>query len=239
MVIAFQWFLKMKKTEDFNKYRNFFIKALIIGGIIFSGVFFLYPRAKEIPESRRAIAEEKEKLAKLTQKAEFLESLDENELANKTQFLLKVLPPEKDVVLIISSLKALCAQLNLQIDSFQINLSGESSSSGLSSISFSLRIVGDKEGLNNLIERIKTTYPLIDLEGLDISLEEGNLLQATIKIKAFFLELPKEMGKTENPLPLINPEEEKFYYQVSNFTSPLLQEASYSVPLGKENPFTL
>jgi len=228
----------MIKIESLNK--NFLIQFFLIGVIIFTGGAFLRPKIADIFQMRKKISEEKEKMAKLTQKEAFLESLDENELIVKTQFLLKILPSEKDVVFPLTTLRLLASQFNLRINSIQIDLGRDKSNiEQLSSIVFSLKFVGDRENIKDFIEKIKITYPLMKIESVTFSKEKENQLEGIISVKTFFLSLPKEIGKIEDPLSLLTPAEEKAYQKVSNFTSPLQNEFFPSVPAGKENPFSL
>jgi len=229
----------MIKTEGVGKYKNFLIKFLLIVIIMFSGWIFLRPKITDIFQMRKNLKEEKEKLTKLTQKEALLESLDEYELTTKTQFLLKILPSQKDVLLPLATLRSLADQLNLRVSSIQVNLSEINSSNQLSSIGFSLKIEGDRESIKEFIGKIRVTYPLMKIEDLNFSLKGVSESETTLKIKTFFLSLPKEIGKIEDPLSLITPVEEKVYQEVSIFSSPLREEFAPSVPVGKENPFVL
>jgi Tfp pilus assembly protein PilO len=229
----------MIKIEDKNRYKNLLFQFFLIGIIIFSGIWFLRPKISNIFQMRRQINVEKEKLAKLTQKEAFLKSLDEYELTSKTQFLLKILPTEKDAILPLATLRTLVSDYKLKVDSIQVDLGQEESNLNLSSIGFLLKITGNKDDMKDLIEKIKTTYPLMKIEELVISSRTESQPEATIKINAFFLNLPKEIGKTEDPLSLVTPAEEKVYEYVSGFSSPLQEEFILSIPTGKENPFTL
>jgi len=229
----------MIKTEGVGKYKNFLIKFLLIVIIMFSGWIFLRPKITDIFQMRKNLKEEKEKLTKLTQKEALLESLDEYELTTKTQFLLKILPSQKDVLLPLATLRSLADQLNLRVSSIQVNLSEINSSNQLSSIGFSLKIEGDRESIKEFIGKIRVTYHLMKIEDLNFSLKGVSESETTLKIKTFFLSLPKEIGKIEDPLSLITPVEEKVYQEVSIFSSPLREEFAPSVPVGKENPFVL
>jgi len=229
----------MIKTKDISKYKNFLFQIFLIGIIVFTGVNFFRPKLREVFQLRKKINEEKEVLAKLTQKEAFLENLDEQELTTKAQFLLKVLPPEKDVTIPLATLKSLVSQFNLQLQKIQIDLGGKTTS-GLSSVGFSLEVEGEKEKIIDFIEKVKTTYPLMRMEGVNFSYGDEDLLNIKLKIETFFLEMPKEIGKLESPLPLINSEEEKIYKEVSQFSSPLSEEAINTIyPTGKENPFAI
>jgi len=228
----------MTNTDVIKKYKNFLIQIFLVGLIIFSGWFFLRPKIADIFQMRKKLNKERERLAKLTQKETFLESLDEYELTTKTRLLLKILPAEKDVILPWTTLRHLASQFNLRIKSIQVDL-GDESRGKLSTIVFSLKVKGDKENIKKFIEKIKVTYPLMKIEELSVSLKTESELETALKIKTFFLPLPTEIGKIEEPLSLITPAEEKAYREVSIFSSPLKEEVIPAFPSGKENPFAL
>jgi len=229
----------MEKIRDFSKNSGVLIQFFLILAILFTGINFLLPKGKELFQMNKTIKAKKEKLAKLTQKVAFLESLDEYEITNKTQFLLKVLPPEEDIFIPLSALKGLASQFyDIQIKDFKIDLGREEVKNQLSSISFSLKIVGSKESIINFIDKIKATYPLMRVDEISIFLSEEELPASLLKIEAFFLSLPKEMGKTEEFLSLITSAEEKVYREISTFSFPLKEEVAPTLPSGKENPFT-
>jgi Tfp pilus assembly protein PilO len=230
----------MGKIKDFSKNKEIFIQFFLILVIIFTGVKFLFPKIQESFQMRHKIKDEKERLTKLTQKAAFLESLDEYELTSKTEFLLKVLPPEEDIFIPLSTLKSLVSQFSdIQIKEMKIDLGNEKAAGQLSSIGFSLKIVGSKENIVNFIDKVKTVYPLMRVNEISISLKEEELPSALIKIDTFFLGSPKEIGKVEAPLSLITSGEEKIYKEVSSLNSPLQEETIPSFSGGKENPFSL
>jgi len=230
----------MGKIKDFSKNKEIFIQFFLILVIIFTGAKFLFPKIQESFQMRHKIKDEKERLTKLTQKAAFLESLDEYELTSKTEFLLKVLPPEEDIFIPLSTLKSLASQFSdIQIKEMKIDLGNEKAAGQLSSIGFSLKIVGSKENIVNFIDKVKTVYPLMRVNEISISLKEEELPSALIKIDTFFLGLPKEIGKVEAPLSLITSGEEKIYKEVSSLNSPLQEETIPSFSGGKENPFSL
>jgi hypothetical protein len=230
----------MIKTDFINKYKNFLIPVFLIVSIIFSGWNFLLPKIIDIFQMRKTINEEKRKLIKLTEKEAFLESLDEYELIEKTQLLLKILPSEKDIILPWATLKSLASQFNLKTESIQVDLGDDKLNTGLSTVVFSLRVnANNKENIREFIEKIKVTRPLMEIEDLSIYFKTESESEANLKIKIFFLGLPKEIGKVEDPLSLLTTEEERVYQKVSEFSSPLEEEFTPSPTLGKENPFAL
>ncbi len=217
----------MRKVEDFAKYKAFFLPVILIIGILFASLFFLRPKIFEIFELQKKVTKERKTLAELTKKAATLEGLDEVELTEKTEVLLKVLPPEKDVANILLTFKVLGSQAGISLQEVQID----------SEDTISLKIQGQMEKAISFMEKIETSYPLMRLEEATISSKEENQTQATIKVKFFFLPLPKTLGSVDSPVSLVTPQEEKIYQEISKFTPVLIEENLPPVGGGKENPF--
>jgi len=232
----------MRKLENFAKYtaalrppiipfeyyKAFFLSIFLITGILFTSLFFLRPKIFEILEIQKKINKERKMLADLTQKAATLEGLDEIELTEKTEVLLKALPPEKDVANILLTFKVLGSQAEITLQGIQVD-SGDT---------FSLKIEGGTEKIIRFMERIETSYPLMKLEEIAVSSREGSSTQATAKVQAFFLPLPQALGSVESPLSLVTPQEEKIYQDLLRFTPVLTEEDMQTIQSGKENPFT-
>jgi len=231
----------MEKNK--NRYKNFLVYIFAISLVIFTGIVFLRPYLRESFKLRGKIREEKEKLAKLNQKKDFLEGLEENELMGRFQLLLKVLPSKQDIIIPILTLRTLVSESNLQLLRNQVNPQGEKLKGGGQSMNFSLEVVGSKENIDMFLEKIKTTFPIMKVEKFNISLEEDSSWRASLEVKTFFLELAEDIGRVTDLLLPLSPSEEKIYREVSNFTSPIsLSETgspSSSFQNERENPFGL
>jgi len=229
----------MKKIEDFSHYKKIFLQIFLIGGIIFSSLFFLRPKVIEIFKIRKEIKIEKEKLTKLNQKVAYLEGLDEAELTQKTQVLIKALPLEEDIPLILTTLKSISFSKGISLQGIQISLGGESPKTGLSSFSFSLEL--EEEELENLISFINSleiSCPLMRVEMVESSFEGKDKMREKISVQSFFLPPPKELPTLDSPLAVLTSQEEKIYQDISSFYSPLEEENFAPVQSGKENPFS-
>ena len=204
---------------------------LILGaGFLFSFLFFLKPKISEIFDLRKKINQEKNTLANLTQKVAALNGLDEFELEKKTEVLLKALPPEKDVVILLLTLRVLSSQEEVTLRGIQIDPKEDSVTS--------LKIEGEQGKIINFLGKIETSYPLMKLEDVVLSFSKNEkLIEGKIALQTFFQPLPKTLGSIESPLLPITPEEEKSYEKVSKFNQVLIEKDLEPVQTGKENPF--
>lgn len=210
-----------------------------MGLILLSGVFFLKPKITEILRFRKEISGQKKTLAQLTQKAAFLEGLDEVELEEKSEYLLKFLPAEKDVPRAMAAVKFLGSQAETGITKIGVDLN-EQKGANLPFFTFSLTTVGTAEKIINLLEKIESSSPFMKVDKIEVSFKEGEeQVSADIQLKNFFLPLPKDLGSVESPLVPITKEEEKIYEESLNFTPVLSEEEWVPVPAGKENLFHL
>jgi len=219
---------RFDNLANYIKYKGAFLPIFLIIAVILVSLFFLRSKIFEIFETQKIIKKEKETLADLTKKVAILQGLDEFELTEKTEVLLRVLPPEKDVVNILSTLKALSSQTGVVLGG--IKFEGEDT--------LSLKVQGDSEKIISFMEKIEKTYPLMRLEDVSISFEEEGRIESFLKVKTFFSPLPTKLDSLESPLALITPQEEKIYAEVVQLTSPLTEESLETVQSGKDNPFS-
>ena len=237
-------------SESFSglKNQNSLVSGVIIALVILSALFLVKPKVNEILGARKTIKNEREKLALLTQKAALLESLNQVELNQRVNRTLSVLPVEKDVTLVLSSLKAVALETDLTLFSIGVNPGEISSPSAqktkkttkpktvLPSYTFSLQAEGKTEAVKAFIQKIEKISPLLELESLSLSLEDDSV-EASIEINAFYLDLPEVIGPYDKPLPLLTKDEEGILQKITGFNPVLTEGLLPFVPSGKENPF--
>lgn len=221
--------------ENLKNYKNYFIPAIIFLVILFTGLVFLSPNLIKVIQIQKRINSERSILAQLTGKLSQLQAIDENGLTSKTEVLLKIIPPEKDVSVILSSLKNLSSISNLNLKGVQLD-PGDLANDNQMLIS--LKLEGPVEGLKQFLEKIKLASPLMRPKSITTSYQEsGN--EMDLVLETFFLAFPQTLGAVDSPLPEISPDEEKVYQKASSFELPSSEvDNSLIQPSGKENPFS-
>ncbi len=157
-----------------------------------------------------------------------------------------VLPPEKDVFLILSTIKGLSLQSGIELKSFDF-IPGEIStpstnsgslSSNVSHLPLRANFSGSWGAIKAFLNKVESVSPLMQIEKVSLSRNEENFYEANLIINTFFLNIPSTLGSIETPLPIISIEEEKIYEQLSKYEFREQTEILPEIPTGKENPFS-
>ena len=221
--------------ENLKAYKYYFLPAIIFLAILFTGLVFLRPNMVKVVQIQQRIAGERNILVQLTGKLSQLEALDESNLISKTEMLLKIVPPEKDVPAILASLKNLSSISNLDLKSVQLDPGDLTTDYP---ILVSLKLEGEAEGLKKFLEKIELISPLMRPKTITTIYQEGNVSEMSLVLETFFLQFPETLGEIDSPLPEISSEEEKAYQRVSSFEVYSSEIETSILPSGKENPFS-
>ena len=221
------------------------IPLAIILAVVLVAVIFLGPRLSGIITGQEEISSQKAKLAKLTAKAAFLESLQASELQTKTENSLAFLPAEKDLPRVLSVVRNLAGDNGLELQGVRVGAGDISTGSAavktnkneLESLELKVILVGSWDQLQGFLFQIEEASPLMRVAKSDMSFLPP-LVEATLLIDSFSLPLPITLGASETPLAAISPQEEEVYRQLVKVI-PQNQESLPSItsPSGRENPF--
>lgn len=237
----------MENSEQLKKYKNLFWPAVFFLVVVVIGLTFLKPKITGIFQLQKQIREDKKRLAQVTEKVNALEGLDEIELETKSEKVLEALPSEKNIASLLYTLKILGQQAGVVLKDIEVSPGELSTRSAqpktkgepeVPLLSFSLTIEGEDEKVRNFFDRIETTLPLMKISLIDLSQKGEDSVDGNLKLAAFFLLLPKELGVIEKPLALITSQEEKAYQELVRFKAAEKVGELPLIPSGKENPFT-
>jgi Tfp pilus assembly protein PilO len=231
-------------------------KSLLLPGVILVllilvSLFWLKPKVVAVIKIRRDLITGQKSLAELTKKLATLEGLSKTELTEKVNLALKILPAEKDIPRNLFVIKELVLNSGLSGTGLSIPEVGEIASESataiksskdeiLPSLEMKLDLVGPREKIGDFLQQIESTAPLMRVSSLTIAQKEGDLSEAMIGIKSYFLPFPKTLGKLEQSLPPITPQEEKVFNGLSNFKLLEWPEVSTTsaLPTHKSDLFT-
>ncbi len=247
----------MKEEKKLSDYQPFLFPVVVALLVFLTAFAFLKPKIGAIIEGQRRLSQNKQVLARLTEKAAALEGLDQTELTRKTDILLAALPTEKDVPRFLATYKELAQKIEVVIQQIEVNPGklatpedeqvapegGQASPEGGQAspppfLVFQIGVSGELEKVGIFLDELEKTLPLMRLKEVSLSQKEENLFESEIELQAFFLFLPGELGPVEEALPLISQREEEVYRQLADFKSVELKESLLLTPAGKENPFT-
>lgn len=232
------------KSLNIDRIRPFLLPGGIILVVLVSGLLLLRPRIEKIALLQRGLKQKEKRLVQLAAKKTSLEGLDQAELSSRSEIMAKVFPSEKDFPLVVFVLKKLTERNNLEITSLQVS-PGEIATvsaqpkKGPPLLSFTIEISGQMSNLKEFLTQVTKTAPLMILHQVEFNLVEGGTALAKLTLESPFLSLPATLGRAEQPLSQITPQEEKILQELSQFDLSLIEEETPTVISGKEDPFSL
>lgn len=224
---------------------------LIVVGVTLA-VFIALPNFNEYFLQRNKMAEKKQKLALLTEKAAALASLDRDRLRRQLQVAESALPSEKAVPGLLSGLERIAAESGAAVTAFQISpgiISSRENSEeknpvpvkeiATPAIPFTISLEGNYQSLKGFLLRLKKARRLIGLDKLSFvnlqTQDNPENLRTNLSLLAYYLPLPEDPPLPEEKLESISPEELDFLAEVESFE--VISVAPPLLPVGKENPF--
>ncbi len=226
----------------------FVLPSLIVFLILIITVSVLIPKVRVIADSRQGLLKDKKNLTGLTKKLAALEGLAQVEFSEKVDVALAVLPMEKDVPGNLAVIKSLALNNGLIVNNITIGEIGEiaavnptakmAKNTILPSFKINVSLIGNIEMIRNFINQIQLTAPLMAVKNVSISQKKTEIPETSLGIEAYFLPLPKTLGKPEQQLVAITSGEEKIFNRINDFTFLGNEVNLPNLPVGKENLFS-
>jgi len=227
-----------------SKFRVYLFPLVVVILIVVSTVAILKPKLDDLLKTRANLAKQKKELAQLTQKVTVLEGYDQDELKDRVNKILKVLPKEKDAPLILVTTRSLVNDYNLEISSLTIDVGELATESAkpktkeetLPFLSIQLSVSGSLNDLYDFLEAIESTTPLMRIDHMSID-REGTTIESSIELFTYHLAAPQDIGKVARQITPLNSEEEEIYQKISRYRPGFAGTRLPYVGSGKENPF--
>ena len=210
--------------------KSFLFSGFVLILVVLVSLFWLRPKVMAIVKANRDLTAGRKTLAELTKKVTTLDGLSKPELTDKVDLALKILPVEKDVPTVLSTLKKVALNNELIVNEMSIPEVGEiASGSGetktsknvkeetLPSLSVKLTLIGPREKIISFFKQVETTAPLMKVSGLSISQKNEGTDESLIEVRTYFLPLPKTIGKLEQAVVPVTSQEEKIFNELASF----------------------
>lgn len=213
---------------------------------------FVLPKINDINAIKDSMAQKKENLAGLTEKLDFLNSLDTEQLKKETELTVRALPSDKDVPSFMTALDNLSREASTSVLSVQGSPGSVSTASAalLGSVSTAAKIplqvavTGSFGNIKILMDKIAQSLPLVSIDGFVFTFEltEGTSLnsyfgntQAVFTISSYYLLPPKYLGKVSSKIKKIDKGEERTLTKLSGFS--YFQQPLTLIKTGRADPF--
>lgn len=173
----------------------------------------------------------KNRLDKLTQKTNFLQSLDNTILEQETKKLEEVFPSEKPILNLLVSLTKLAQEegiifgglklnpgiINNPQEKTEINSQKKELNPdevGLQEFNINFSIFGKLANIISFISKLEKTAPLMKIIDISLSLEGGN---AGMGVNVYYQAIPKSLGKIDEPVAQISAEEQEILNEIAQY----------------------
>lgn len=232
-------------SHKIKGYADFALPALALLLVLFIFPLQIIPSIKTIASLSGEINNAKERDVRMETKEKMLSSQDINRLTVMLEKVNRAIPSIKDIPSIFTNIGVTAQKSSVVIESMQIN-AGEissGSSNAKSTIEFQISLIGTLDRIRAFIGEINSTSRLFKIKSVVLrqtSRQDPNAsFTATFDCYAYFQPLPESIGKIDEPISPLTPEEDKIanaFPEESIGTIP--SGALPNVPLGKSDPFS-
>lgn len=189
----------------------------VIPGI--RGTVNLYTSLRQIEKETKTLME----------KRSFLEALNEDVLREQLLGLLSVVPQDKSVSTIMSTVDGLVNQSGVQRADLSILKAGslatgsavrQSSTDkkiGANTLPFSLSVSGSYDQIRAFVGSMNKVRRLFDVTNFDFSLDEAGMARVSVILTAYYQPLPTKVGSVGSPVSALTKKEEDILEKVIAF----------------------
>lgn len=231
---------KLSSNPLYQRYQIFLLP--LFSAVICFGLFGLivYPQINIFLENRKKIEEINIKQQLLESKLGTLEKVNPDIFKKNIEVALLALPAEKDVTGVISQLLYLLNINRLTLN--EMSFLGVAAQDKQDSIQIKIDISGGKDSFKSFITGLASLPRIIKVSSLEVSSsKEGEVIQSSLTLQAFYQVLPNSIGNVNAPLPVISPKETEVLSKIQSSSQVLPQapvaSSSGSVVKGKTDPF--
>lgn len=209
---------------------------LITVGLI---AFVVSPQIGEYNKARQSLADTQQKINVLQQKVATLNQVSVQEYRTRLSTVLRALPDEADYLVSVSQLQSIAVDTKVQIGGVNF------SEAGADGYTIKVDVEGTVEAIRQFIERINSAPRIMKVSNIDIvfirTADTTNLYQASLTINSKLVGIPQQLGKADQPVPMLTSEDEQLISEISqlfrSIPSVSLTQPNTTENKGKANPF--
>lgn len=218
---------------------------------------FVIPQIQQISTQRSQIAVVEKKLADMVAKVQTLQALNPEELQAQRVLLQTVLPSQKPVTPLISSLEKLASDAGVSLKNFELspgNVATDSSKPGLQvlavkgliqgvgALPLKLEVQGEFSQMNVFFQSLDTVVPLVNVKTIDFtqltqnvsSLLANTQYKASVELESLYALPEAGTGKVDPNavLPIVSAQERLLIASLSAQVAAQPPTSSVFVPVG-------
>lgn len=249
----------MKLSDfDFSRLKSFVVPALILVTVVLLIPFAFIPLLDNAKKTNDSLKQEQERLGRLSEKLDFLNSLDEKDINDKLASVELALPVGKSLAPLMVGVHNLAVNSGFLIEDISLSpgrvgtesakkevvtadTSQEEASQGKSKVKqdrldrlvLSLALRGSIGALEDFLSRLESAKRLSFAGNVKANLSEERGFEVRINLLTPFRPIPKLAGDIlAEPLPLLSAENEetlKLIEEFTNFTDIQINEVNTKV----------
>lgn len=188
---------------------------------------FLLPKVGDIQKILLETQKINQELASLESKAGKLNELKNSSLTSDFQQMEMLLPSEKNIMLIFSTLEILEKRNNVIIEGLSIKpglidkgkvQADKKTKTGSEDLSFIFSVTGTQDSVNQFLDELLSTAPIFTVNKVNLAINSG-IVDATIDVVTYFQSLPESLGNITTPLPELSATQKKTLETVKRYNA--------------------
>lgn len=214
-----------------KKYQDFITPVVMLLLALSGIVFGIMPAGAKVVEIWGKIDETRKSIALLTQKSNYLDSLNETDLQNQLKAVVAAVPQDKSLASILGVADQLGNKAGVTLQSFNIAAPGsistesaklrttEEQALGVSLIPFQIRVSGLGSNVRTFIDTATQVRRLIRIDNFDISFLASGTGSGSLRanLDAFYAPLPQLGPMVEQSLPDLTSDDQQVLTKLSNY----------------------
>lgn len=176
---------------------------------------FLLPKIGDIQAVLLSAQKIDQELTTFELKSQKLQGLANSSLKADYQQLEAVLPAEKNITLIFSTLEGLEQKNNVTIEGLNVkpglisnNQDNKKPKTGPENLTFTFIVTGTENSVNQFLEDLTVTTPIFLINKVNLAMT-ASVVTANVDLSTYIQPLPTSLGKIETPLPELSAAQKK------------------------------
>lgn len=229
---------KQELMESYSKYKFFLFPFIVVISSIILSFFVIYPQIRKLISDQDKLQEINKKTALLENKAQKLNSINEDDLKEKLVVVLKTLPSETDFANALGMIQTLATSYQFTIINFQTSLPSEHEAIKLTNYSVNLDLSGPQALVQKFIDNINENFRLMRSISIQTSITgKKDEAETVLSVDIFYSRIPSTVGAVDAPLPEISTKDEELISDLVRSQPTTEIQPQLTGPRGKANPF--
>lgn len=209
-------------------YQSFIISGVIILFCLIAVFIGIIPGSQIIFGMVRGVYEQTKTVQLLKEKINILNALDTELLQSYATAAISAVPADKSLGTIFSTIDGLTSQEGVAVGGISLSsvgsvateaaqkLSKDEEKIGVNIVPFSIIIVGPIEQVRNVVEKAVKIRRLFRIRNFDLSFDNtSGTTKSTIQMDAYYVPLPKSLGKIRDSLKPLSDDEIQIINKIS------------------------